>query len=477
VVLSNLINQIELSGSSIDEEKIEDYVPLILDMYSTRINSLSNSVYGTSSVAQLAFRELASQTIHKGLRSFFIEQEHWKSGRKLEPYILKCLSRLSDSIRSDLSYSKKISIPVCPGCKALGQKEFTFYEGKSLRCTACTNESERLEKISRDSREEYEYRIRKLFSLHSRKGYKCPSCDRFLPKSFMVNKTNIISCLYDNCSWFGLESELELMNHPLAQTSGMMLSLDVKISNQSESTFANFLDGNSINPDVYLENEQKYEREFSIANEVIDLQKERTEKIPFEKNFKKILMYQAFKNLLVSDPYGMLNYLINGKSLAERPIHSLIFQEYISLIENKLPFNIIGGDGLTEVYSLLDPDLALFLGVSEFQSFVKESGYITNNTHEIYTGAKCKGPCFIGYLCDIKNEEGKSLLDDVDYYTFSNVKLKTTAPNTKVVVTHFRIPPHYEMFSLVNLQRIRRKVVDSIYKRLNGEARPLKGQK
>ena len=54
--------------------------------------------------------------------------------------------------------------------------------------------------------------------------------------------------------------------------------------------------------------------------------------------------------------------------------------------------------------------------------------------------------------------------------------MKTSVPvNTLLTVVHFRIPPHYEMYSLVNLQRVRRRVVDSIYKRLHGETRPLRG--
>ena len=122
---------------------------------------------------------------------------------------------------------------------------------------------------------------------------------------------------------------------------------------------------------------------------------------------------------------------------------------------------------LTEVYSLLDPCLNLFLGTSEYSSYVRESGLVSNNTYEIFVGAKCNGPCFIGFLCDITDENGKSLLSEVEYYTFSNIKMKSTVPqNTSVRVIHFRIPPHYEMYSLVNLQRSRKCIVTSIRKRL-----------
>ena len=188
-------------------------------------------------------------------------------------------------------------------------------------------------------------------------------------------------------------------------------------------------------------------------------------------------MYSAFEILLEQDPAGMIGYLIHGKSIGERPIQSLIFQTYIELIENRLPFEIFDEYGtLVEVFSLLDSGLNLFLGTSEYKGYVRESGLISNNTYEIFVGAKCNGPCFIGLLCDITDDNGKSLLSEVEYYTFSNIKMKNTvAQNTPVNIVHFRIPPHYEMYSLVNLQRVKRKISDSIYKRIHGEVRPLKG--
>jgi len=51
---------------------------------------------------------------------------------------------------------------------------------------------------------------------------------------------------------------------------------------------------------------------------------------------------------------------------------------------------------------------------------------------------------------------------------------KTIEKNIPVTVSHFRIPSHYELGSLVYLQRIRRQIVDSVYFRLNNKKRPLK---
>ena len=52
---------------------------------------------------------------------------------------------------------------------------------------------------------------------------------------------------------------------------------------------------------------------------------------------------------------------------------------------------------------------------------------------------------------------------------------KSVEPGTPVIVKHFRILPHYEMHSLVYLQRVRRAIVDSVYFRLNKKKRKVKG--
>ena len=482
--LDNPIKLINARASKLTEDDVDWVVVELMDHFSGRIHSLSTYVYGSErGIALAAFKEYAAQTLRKGVCTFLFKSQHWRSGRSIGPYISTCLSKLADGLRSDIDFVKKVSIPICPACKTLEQREFLVHEGRLMRCPTCTKESARLEAIKeRSSREEFEYRIRKVFSLHSRKGHRCPGCERFIPESFVKASDNgRVSCPYDNCDWFGIESELEPMAHPLAQSSGLTVSMNAPMISKtsgstSETEMGDMFDANEVNPDIRMEQAEKYFKELKIAKTVLDAQKSRLERLPRSKVIKKYLMYQAFENLLDQDPAGMISYLIHGKSLGERPIQSLIFQRYVQLIENCLPFNIIDEGENVEVYSLLDQSLNLFLGMSEYTAYVRESGFVSNNTHEIFVGAKCNGPCFIGWLCDVTDENNKSILSEVEYYTFSSIKMKDTVPqNTLVKVVHFRIPPHYEMYSLVNLQRVRRKVVDSIYKRLHGEARPLKG--
>lgn len=483
--MDNPIKLINARAAKLTEDDVDWIVVELMDHFSGRIHSLATYAYGSErGVALAAFKEYAAQTLRKGVCTFLFKSQHWRTGRSIGPYLSTCLSKLADRLKSDIDFVKKVSIPVCPACKTLGDREFLAYEGRLLRCRICTKESARLEsQKDRSSREEFEFRLRRVFSLHSRKGHRCPGCERFIPESFVKATDNgRVSCPYDNCDWFGIESELESMAHPLAQSSGLTVSMNAPISKSadcgvgSETEMGEMFDANEVNPDIRMEQAEKYYKELKIARVVLSTQKSRLERQPRAKVIKKYLMYQAFETLLEQDPAGMISYLIHGKSLGERPIQSLIFQKYVQLIENCLPFDIIDDGEKVEVYSLLDASLNLFLGMSEYQAYVRESGFVANNTHEIFVGSKCNGPCFIGWLCDVTDEDGNSLLSEVEYYTFSSIKMKDTVPqNTLVKVVHFRIPPHYEMYSLVNLQRVRRKVVDSIYKRLHGEVRPLRG--
>jgi len=475
-ILDNPIKVINDRASTLKEEDVDWMVSELMDHFAGRIHSLSSYVYGAEQgVALAAFKEYAAQTLFKGVNTFLFKSQHWRTGRSIGPYLSTCLTKLADNLRTNIDFVKRVSVPVCPACKTLGDKEFLVHEGKLMRCPTCTKEHERLDALSvRTQREEYEYRLRKVFSLHSRKGHRCPDCERFIPESFL--RGGRVSCPYDNCSWFGIESELEPMVHPLAQSSGLTVSMNMQISKGSDwsgsgTEVGDLFDSNEINPDIRLEQAEKYYQELKIAKATLATQRERLGRQPMAKIFKKYLMYKSFEILLEQDPAGMINYLIHAKSLGERPIQSLIFQKYVQLIENRLPLEVYGEDGKTEVYSLLDPNLNLFLGQSEYQAHVRESGFVSNNTREVFSGAKCNGPCFIGYLCDVTDKNGKSLLSEVEYYTFSSIKMSPKVPsNTLVNVIHFRIPPHYEMYSLVNLQRTRKRIVQSIKKRLQANS-------
>lgn len=461
------IEHINANASSISETEIQDLVPKILEFYAKKIDFLAYKTYSkTDQLAKNAFKELAFQAVEKALHTFLFKTQPWKDQRDVGSYIICVLNRLSSSVVT--SNNIKTTKPICPGCKALNSKRFTLYDGPHLRCEECVKEIERLSQQSKlTSFESYKLKIHKVFSLHSRKGSRCPECERFIPKSYTKDLVKV-SCLYDNCSWFGLSSELEEMIHPVALSDVNLISLHNQ-KDESSSNYMNLIDASECKPDDKIYHTKNFLNKFNLIKDIIQTQKSRL--VNNIKNIKKTAMYKAYENILLTDPESMVMYLTGEKIQGERPIQSLIFQKYISILENQLPFEIKTDDGTEFVYSLSDPNLELFLGTSEFQTVVNSNRVIHNKTHEIYIGAKCNGPCFIGLLCDVIDlETNQSIINDVEYYSFSMIRMKESVqPNKLVKVVHMRMPPHYEMFSLVLLQRIRKKIVESIDKRLSQE--------
>ena len=82
---------------------------------------------------------------------------------------------------------------------------------------------------------------------------------------------------------------------------------------------------------------------------------------------------------------------------------------------------------LIEVFSLLNPCLNLFLGTSEYNSYVRESGLVSNNTYEIFAGASVTVHALLACSAILWTKR-KIYITEVEYYTFSNIKMKNTVP-------------------------------------------------
>ena len=231
-----IIDRLSQNPSEISKEDINTWIlQELVDFFEPKFCSLASYAYGPldngADIAKRAFAELATETLEKGLYAFLFKSQHWRSGRKIQPYLITCLNRLADNINRDVSSQTKVSIPVCPACKFLNTKEFLKYESRSLRCHTCTIEQNKLEdRINTEksgldkTRMESELRLRKIFAIHSRRGYRCPDCALFIPLSY-ASKQNV-SCPYDDhCTWFGHIDELELMTHPLGLSSRNHISL------------------------------------------------------------------------------------------------------------------------------------------------------------------------------------------------------------------------------------------------------------
>lgn len=484
----NILHVINTTAKNIKEEDLDIYIiPELMEYYNKKINSLAFRAYGTNnSVSLAAFKERSKEILRSGLCTFLFKSEHWKQGRDINSYLLTCLNFLADKLRYDSVNIKRVNIPICPGCKYLGVKEYINYEGKLLRCNNCTKELERLcfeikniSNINDKQIIEQQIQIHKSFSLHSKKGLKCNDCKHFIPISYSYI-TNI-SCPYPDCVFFGKVNDLKSMTHPVALGLQNNFSLDIACRKDSENnntkTWKDTLVSKEVNADVQIASSEKFNSELELTKNIIETQKSRVKNNGLSATcIQKTLMYQAYLNILLKFPEEMVSYLVHLKQNPEFPIQFQIFQEYVSLIRDALPLTIVKAGNTININSLLDPNLKLFAGTSKFEAIVQLDKSIPNNTIETYIGgrkAKCYGQCFLGMITDIINKStGESIIHNMEQYSFVKIKMdESIVPGTLVEVTHFRLIPHYEMGNLIYLQRIRRKIVDSIYFKLNGKQR------
>lgn len=494
-MVDNIIDKITKQAAFIKESDLDEWiVPELFDFFSIKINWLAKHSYqNTSELAVKAFRERAKIELRKGTFTFLFTTQLWKNGRDLGPYLKTCLNWLSKRILFENNAAKRTQLLVCPFCKiTTGRKEFLFAEDNLWRCACCSEMYEILLaqldvfKIQNDPKEvsnlECKIRLHNIFSLHSKKGYRCLDCSRFIPES--INTSYGITCPYDNCFYMGNVSELQMMAHPVTSVNSHLISLNdlnegkgQKKEHQKYLPLQDRLESNFISADVCIEVEEQCEIEYTTLVNVIEEQIESIKRINSSGTMvQKILMYEAFKIMLCKFPEEMMSYLVHRNDNQEFPIQNKIFQVYAELLENYLPFSIKKKNETIDILDLTDPNLSLFLGISTFETEVKSNQTIPNKTAEMYTGGrkfKCYGPCFIGKIIDITDlKTNKSIKNNIQEYNFVQIKMdETILPGTLVKVDHYRISSHYEMKSLVHLQRIRRNLVDKVYFILNKKHR------
>lgn len=446
----------------------------------------------------LSFKEYSKEEIKKSLHTYLFSSKLWENDRNPVPYIKLCLKRMATNLSNDRKNIKLSLIMTCPLCLVDNKKSLLKpptggdFHWKCLECSKNTEAYQDILKkaiLEKDQNliceTQAKLRASSAFQLHSRKGYCCPDCKRFIPHS---TRTELgISCPYPDCFFFGESSSLEPMNHPLALGHNPLvtISIDESVSNRdcngvkTKDIIGASIDviKNQILQDDYLQAKQESEKEYSVLINSIDelIVFTKKQSTPATKK-QKVLMLEAYKSLSKKMPEDMISYLVHRKQNSEIPLQSKIFQEYTSLIENALPFSIKKGKDQNLILSLTDENLNLFLGQSQFDSVVGVDGFIPNETKEIYIGDRTHkhyGPCFIGKIIDIINlETNQSILSEVKNYSFVGVNLnERVRVGTRVRVIHFRIPPHYETMGLVFLQRMRRQIVDKVYFKLNKKKR------
>lgn len=468
----DIIHLISEKASTLSENDLVWILPEIYKKYSSTIKNFSVAAKQYDQLAKLAFEASAKQSIDQAVNTFLFKKKHWQNNYNLHSYLIKTLSNLKSEKLIENSTNELVNKPICPLCKIDKNKEFLEFSDGLYHCNRCND----IIKNFSSSLDLENLVIRKIFASHSKKGVRCPDCKKWVPDSAFDN--GVLPCPY-TCGFIGNYSEYHPGSHPVALTSRQISSLDKELNvnnSPSEKTLSDKISSGSVTEYEEFLLTENLEYEFNLIKEVLLQQQKILHNTTTSATIlQKTLMYQAFINVLEKLPYEMTMYLAHQKNVSKLPLQCQIFQEYSDLVLNYLPFSIVKGKNKYDIVDPCDPRLSLFLGISTYSAEVQEDGLILNKTNENYIGGKQVkdyGPCFIGKLISVKSG-GVDVTEQVVYYTFNEIKTSLNQ-NSKVEVKHFRIASHYEMHSLVFLQRIRRAVVDKVYLLLNKEKRKVR---
>jgi len=459
--MKSITDTINETAEILSPEDFNWIIPKLMDLYKDKIHKLAYKSYSSTlskdgigtKLAKDAFSEIAKEEIHKVLDTFLFKTELWKEKRDINTYLIHSLNNLSLRVEKDVQAQKFYLVPVCPCCKENNKREYLIREGNSWRCLECTKKSE-------ESKEHLHF----VFSKHSRRGYKCPECNRFIPES--ANTVNGITCPYSNCYYIGDIKDMIKMAHPVGLSNRIVLSMNYK-SEDSKSLEETLEYKNEVNADVHLEMNQRYNYEYNLLKLVMEEQLLKVKNnTTINSLLQKTLMYEAYLSILKKYPHDMIGYLVHKKSRTDFPLQSKIFQEYVSLVQESLPYYIKKGNKEIEINSLLDPKLALFEGISKYEALVRADGSIGNLTKERYVGSslgKDYGSCFIGMILDIIDKNtGKSIKNKIKSYSFCEIKMDGVEEGLPVEVIHYRIASHYEVGPMVGLQKTRKRIINRI---------------
>lgn len=470
----DIIQTLAQKASSLSENDLSWILPKIHDKYHPIIINFATAAKQSDALAKAAFEITAKKYLNQAVNTFFFKKKHWQNNVNLHSYLIKTLSNLKSEKLIENSVSELVNSPVCPLCKIEKHKEFLNYQDKFYHCKRCQEIVHNYEKLN--DKNQYKIDLRKIFIKHSKKGVRCPDCKSWVPDSAF--DFGVLPCPYD-CGFIGNHSEYIISSHPVSLTSREHKSLNKEIFSQDGSNKKTSLEDrltSSLTEQEEFILSEDLEYQSSVIKEVIIQQQKLLHNTTTSATIiQKKLMYQAFINLLEKLPYEMTMYLGYQKNVSKIPLQSQIFQEYANLILDYMPFEIVKGKNKYNIIDPCNPELSLFLGISTYTTVVEKNGTIPNKTIENYIGGKQikdYGSCFIGKLISVSSE-GEDITDKVVYYTFNEIKIDAPL-GTNVEVKHFRIASHYEMHSLVFLQRIRRAIVDKVYFILNKEKRKVK---
>jgi hypothetical protein len=469
----DIIQKIHQQAHSLSENDLSWIIPEINSKYYNTIKNFSLAAKQNNEISKAAFEASARQNLAQAINTFLFKKQHWKKNYNLHYYLIKTLSNLKSEKLIENSGHENVNLPICPLCKFENHKEFLNYNDGKYHCSRCSEILSSLTKDNLNEKFNSKIELRKIFCSHSKKGVRCPDCKKWVPDSAF--DSGVLPCPY-SCGFIGNYSEYSSGAHPVSLTHRKIKSLNEKFDEDNNSSLEDLLSSSSVTGQEEFFLNEDLEDQFNTIKEVLLQQQKTLHNTATSATItQKHLMYQAFLNCLEAYPYEMTMYLAHQKNVSKEPLQCRIFQEYADLVLDYMPFDIVKGKSRYQITDPCDPKLSLFLGISTYSSTVLEGGIIPNNTLENYIGGKQVkdyGPCFIGKLISVSANQN-DVTNTVKYYTFNEINTSLD-PGTAVEVKHFRIASHYEMHSLVFLQRTRRAVVDKVYLLLNKEKRKVR---
>lgn len=368
---------------------------------------------------------------------------------ELKPYLLYISNMFCRKLSS--SNSKRTIEYICPGCLFLGMATLVSYD-KTFQCDECRGQL----KSTTDPKQVAFY---KAFAVHNKKGYRCPDCNRFIPHP--LENTSTVSCPYLDCIFVGEYNNLPSMHHTTSQTNPEKLVLDVM--QDGRPAFKDNLVAEGVSALSILEMKEELLSKIQVINDIINSQISHVAYSGSDFTIKhKQLVYQSFALLLQRQPEEMIAYLLENSRSGG--FQHKVFQEYIKLLEDSLPFFIKKGNKRYRIDNLLSEHLCIFDGISVFNSIITNRLDVKNGTTEYYIGgrkASYTKPYYIGKLLNVLHFNTKEpMLHLVKEYSFSKIKFRDVQPGTPITVIHLRIPPHYQMGGMVYVNRVRKKIVE-----------------
>jgi hypothetical protein len=418
----------------------------LLDKQPGIVKLHNNWFKGTDQLSYRALVEELIDVLKTGCIAFINKNNHVEGLDTYLFYITNsfCKKRAILTVKKNTEY-------LCPGCLFLGKENHITLE-KTLSCVECTIQLKKTTDLKWIT-------FFNTFKKHSKLGWRCSDCQRFIPKP--LDGSDNVTCPYIDCCFIGEGSSLNKMNHPNSTSNIKHFSMNAsKIQVQYQE----------VDALSKIEIEEEFNNKLKLIKEVIDQQVNSAHWSSVNFTIKhKIFVYQAFKSILEKYPLEMVPYLLDNSRSGG--FQHKIFQEYISILESNLPISLKKKKNIYNITSLLDENLSLFEGISTFKAIVTAKGEIKNNTQEFYIGgrkATYTKPYYIGKLLNVIIEDNKySILHQVKEYSFSKIKLKDVSPGTNVIVTHLRVPPHYQMGGMVYVNRVRKKIIDKVKILLN----------